>query len=237
MENTINPSPLAVNRNPRGSEQIIDPGRVVWYPNKRILEKTPGTQMKLTFFFALLLAALPASPVWSDPKLFVIVSDKSRVEFQATYPLGDFTGATEEVSGELSVDPQNVPLGVSGSVSVKPESLKTGIAGRDSDLRKMLEVERHPLIRFTVLSVQASFPSLAEKADTTLTIDGLLIIRGVERPVTLTGRARIQEGRLWVRGEGALTLTRYGIDPPKKFFMAVGDTVRVSFDALLKPGE
>lgn len=182
-----------------------------------------------------LVGSFIASPVWSEPKPFVTIPGKSRVAFQATFPLGDFTGATEELSGELSIDPLNIPLGASGSVHLNPAALKTGIAGRDRDLMMALEVEKHPLIRFTVMEVQAAFPSLAERADTVVTIHGLLSIRGVERPVTLTGRARLQTERLWVRGEGALTLTQYGITPPKKFFLTVGDTVQISFDALLAP--
>lgn len=193
--------------------------------------------MRQILIAALLVGTLTASPAWSDPKPFVIVSEKSRVTFQATFPLGDFTGATEEVTGELSIDPLDIPSGVSGGVALSPAALKTGMAGRDRDLGKTLEVEKYPFIRFTVLEVRASFPSLAERSDTVIAIDGLLSIRGVERPITLTGRARIQEGRLWVRGEGALTLTQYGITPPKKFFLTVGDTVQISFDALLAPKE
>jgi polyisoprenoid-binding protein YceI len=191
--------------------------------------------MLRTLCFPLLVAVLTASPAWSEPRPFVTASGKSSAAFQATFPLGDFTGTTDDVFGEVSVDPQNIPSGVSGSVTIRSASLKTGIAGRDRDLRKTLEVETHPVIRFTVLDVGASFPSLAEKVDTALTINGSLSIRGVERSITLTGRARIQEGQLWVRGEGTLALSQYGVTPPKKFFLAVGDTVRISFDSLLAP--
>jgi polyisoprenoid-binding protein YceI len=178
-----------------------------------------------------------ASPLWAEPKIYVVVPAKSQVMFEAGFPLGDFTGITQEVWGEFQADLENIPAGIKGSVTVNPASLKTGIHGRDRDLKKTLEVEKHPEIRFTVREVRASFPSLAERADTRLTIGGELSIRGVERPITLTGRAQIRDGQVWVRGEGNLKMTDYGIRLPKKFFLSVGDQTRVSFDVLLAPKE
>ena len=157
--------------------------------------------------------------------------------FEARYPLGDFVGATEKVTGEFRINPDNVTRGVSGSVTVNPADLKTGIEWRDRDLRKALETEKYPEIRFTVEEVQASFPSLAERADIAVTIKGVMVIRRVERPMTWTGRARIDEGKLWVRGEAELKMTDFGITPPRKFFMAVGEGVRLGFDLRLTPKE
>jgi len=100
-----------------------------------------------------------------------------------------------------------------------------------------MEVEKYPVIRFALCGVDASFPSLAERADTALKMSGVLVIHGVARPVTLTGRAQIVEEGLWVRGEGALKMSDFGITPPKKFFLSVSDEIQVRFDVLLAPRE
>ncbi len=183
------------------------------------------------------LLALTASPASPEPKTYAISPIRSQVAFDATYPLGDFPGTTEEVAGAFTLDPGNLSLGVSGSVTVNPASLRTGIGGRDRDLRNVMEVEKYPEIRFTLCGVDASFPSLAERADTALKMSGVLGIHGVARPVTLTGRARIVEDGLWVRGEGDLKMSDFGITPPKKFFLSVKDEIRVRFDVLLAPRE
>ncbi len=183
------------------------------------------------------LLALTASPAWPEPKPYAVLPVRSQVAFDATYPLGDFSGTTDEVAGEFTLDPGNLSLGVRGSATVNPASLRTGIRGRDRDLRSVLEVDKYPEIRFTLAEVDASFPSLAERADTALRITGVLMIHGVERPVTLSGRARIVEGRLWVRGEGTVKMADFGIRPPKKFFLSVKDEVQVRFDVLLAPRE
>lgn len=184
--------------------------------------------------FVLLLVPTSAD---GEPKSYAVVPGKSRVTFDATYPLGDFSGVTEAVTGQLRLDPANIPLGAAGRVSADPSSLKTGNNGRDRDLGKTLEADRHGEIRFNAVEVKSSFPSLAEQTDVILRISGVLRIRGVERPITWTARARLEGGRIWVRGETDLKLTDFGITPPKRFFLAVSDGVRASFDLRLAPAE
>ena len=185
----------------------------------------------------LLLLLTAPFRVEGEPRSYTVVPGKSRVMFEASHPLGDFSGATEEVTGQLRLDPADVSLGVTGSVSANPGRLKTGNDGRDRDLRKTLDADRHGEIRFAADQVKSSFPSLAEHADVTLRISGTLSIRGVERPTTWTGRARLEGDRIWVRGETELRLTDFGITPPKKYFLAVRDGARASFDLRLAPAE
>lgn len=184
-----------------------------------------------------LLALSLATGAEAQAKAYGVVPGKSRVMFEASHPLGDFSGATEEVAGEVRLDPSNIPLGVAGSVTVNPARLKTGNEARDRDLRKILETDRYGEIRFRIEDVQASFPSLAERADVQLKIRGVMLIRGVERVTTWTSRARLEAGKIWVRGEAELKLTEFGITPPKRLFLAVADVVRASFDLRLAPSE
>lgn len=189
--------------------------------------------------WGILLLLLLTWPAGADgePRSYTVVAGKSRVAFEASHPLADFTGATEEVAGQLQLDPADVSLGVSGSVSANASRLRTGDDGRDRDLRKTLEADRHGEIRFSAEEVKSSFPSLAEGTDVTLKITGTLRIRGLERATTWTGRARLEGGRIWVRGETNLRLTDFGITPPRKFFLAVGDGVRATFDLRLAPAD
>lgn len=184
----------------------------------------------------LLLFGVAASAA-GEPRSYAVVAGKSRVTFEASYPLGDFSGTTEEVAGSLRLDPTNVALAVAGSVRVDAAKFRTGNDRRDSDLRRTLETDRYGDIRFSTEEVKSSFPSLAAGADVTLRISGTLRIRDVERVTTWTGRARLEGGWIWVRGETDLRLTDFGITPPKKFFLAVGDAVRASFDLRLAPAD
>jgi polyisoprenoid-binding protein YceI len=102
---------------------------------------------------------------------------------------------------------------------------------------RALSAERYPEIRFSVQRVEASFPSVADRSDMLLTISGLMQISGVERSVVVPGRVRLQDNRLWVRGETRLQMRDFGIDPPRRFFLRVSDSVLVSFDLLLAPAD
>ncbi len=174
-----------------------------------------------------------AVPARADLRRWTPVPGKSAVAFTAGFPLGNFTGRTQDVTGELRVDPADLRQGVTGLVRVKPGGLRTGVDARDREMYKTLAVDRYPDIQFTVVQVEASFPSTTDRADVLLTISGLMLIRGVERPMMFRGRVRLRDNKLWVRGEAELKMSEFGIRPPTRFFFEVKETVLVSFDLLL----
>jgi polyisoprenoid-binding protein YceI len=185
----------------------------------------------------LLLLALVRPPAQAEPYPWVPVPGKSQVSFDATFPLGDFTGRTEALEGEFRADIADLGKGVTGFLRFSPATLRTGIEGRDRDMREALQVDRHPEVRFTAQAVQSSFPSVAEGADVILTIRGPMLIRGVERPTSFSARARLRGDRVWVRGESTLRMSDFGITPPTRLFLAVKDEVAVRFDLLLARSE
>jgi polyisoprenoid-binding protein YceI len=181
----------------------------------------------------LAIVCLQAAADGAEPSRWVPVPGKSQVAFDAKFTLGDFSGRAEGPDGEFTIDPTDLRQAIKGTVRVGVATLRTGVSGRDSDMRKALDAERFPQIRYTVESVEASFSSVTDKADVLLTIRGQMVIRDVERPLVLLGRARLRDGDLWVRGDGTLKMSEFGITPPKRLFLAVGDQVIVSFDLTL----
>jgi polyisoprenoid-binding protein YceI len=162
------------------------------------------------------------------------VAGKSLAAFDATHAFGNFSGQGEAVTGEILLDPMDLELGVRGALAVPLAALTTGIDGRDRAMRQVLDGERHPEIRFAVDGVDASFASLSDRSDVALTIRGILAIRDAARPSTFSARARLRQGRIWLRGEGALRLGDFGIAPPRRLFFRVGNDIRVRFDLLLQ---
>ena len=187
---------------------------------------------------ALCLALLfTATSAHAEARRWVPTSGKSHVWFSASFPLGDFTGRTEDVTGEFQTDAGDLRQGVTGTLRVRAATLRTGMDGRDRDMRKTLDVESQPEIRFVVQAVEPSFSSVTDTADVLLVIKGLLLIRGVERPITVPGRLRFRSDGLWVRGESTLRMTDFGITPPRRLFLAVRDEIAVAFDVTLHPAE
>jgi polyisoprenoid-binding protein YceI len=183
---------------------------------------------------AFILVALATSASDSEPRRWVTVAGKSEVSFAATHPLGNFIGRTESVTGVFRADPENLRRAVSGSLQVNPAALKTGDDGRDRDMWKLLTVEKYAEIRFSVERVEPSFPSVAERSDVLVTITGQMLIRGVERPLAFSGRVRRRDSGLWVRGETEIKMSDFGISPPSRWFLQVGDVVLVGFDVQLQ---
>lgn len=177
--------------------------------------------------------ALAPVGVNAEPQRWAPIAGKSHVAFGATFTLGDFGGQNERVSGEFTLDPSDLRQGATGVLRVDVAGFRTGIEGRDRDLGQALDVTRFPQMRFTVEQVEATFNSVSDRSDVLLTIKGRMLIRDVERPMTFPGRVRLRDDRLWVRGESPLRMTDFGVSPPKRLFLSVGDQVTVRFDLTL----
>jgi polyisoprenoid-binding protein YceI len=177
---------------------------------------------------------LPAS---AQPRRWVPNPAKSVVTFDATHQMGDFSGRAEAVTGEFQADTADLRASITGVARVRVAVLRTGNDNRDRDMRKVLDVDRFPEIRFTIGGVEPSFNSVTSSADTLITVKGGLAVRGVERPVTFLARVRLRDDRIWVRGESRIRLTDFGIKPPSRLFFRVGDDVTIGFDLTLEPSE
>jgi polyisoprenoid-binding protein YceI len=153
---------------------------------------------------AVLISALLTSPfAWEAPaesRRWVPVAGKSLVGFDASHPLGDFSGVSEQATGEFEGDAGDLKKGVTGWLAVAVTTIKTGDGGRDRDLWKAFESERFPEIRFT-------------------------------------GRVRLREGKLWVRGENRIKMSDFAISPPRRLLLKVKDSVLASFNLNLAPAE
>lgn len=184
----------------------------------------------------LVLAGLGASPAFAEPARWVTVSGQSLVSFDAIFPPANFSGFGRDLSGEFEADATDLNLGVSGRLTVQVSGISTGTEGRDKEMWKSLAADRYKAMSFVIQTVDApSFPpSVAEHTDTLLTIQGRLSIAGVERVKRFSGRVRLQQGRLWVRGESRFKMSDFGIKPPQYLLLGVKDEVGVGFDLLLE---
>jgi len=45
----------------------------------------------------------------------------------------------------------------------------------------------------------------------------------------------MRDGTVWVRGDGSLKMSEFGIPPPKRMFLSVADQIVVRFDLTLSP--
>jgi polyisoprenoid-binding protein YceI len=181
---------------------------------------------------ALFEACLSGSAI-AETGRWVVDSGKSRVGFDAFHPTGNFSGASETPSGEVELDIEDLKKPIKGTLTAPVASLRTGKAGRDKDLRRALDGERHPEIRFRIDKVESSFQSLTENTDVLLTLHGVLSMRGTERPASFMGRVRLRQGTLWVRGESRLRPGDFGIPLLRSWLVSMKEHVLATFDLAL----
>lgn len=107
--------------------------------------------------------AIPSAPIRSGT-----------LSFDGKATLGDFTGTTTTVSGQLT---GGATLPESrGWVEAPVTTLKTGNGRRDKDLNKSMESEKFPTIRFDLTQVRTQW----ERGDSAaVELDGKFTIHGV----------------------------------------------------------
>jgi hypothetical protein len=98
---------------------------------------------------------------------------------------------------------------------------------------KAIKAEENPSIEFRL----QSYDLAREGEGASATLQGMLKLGGVEKPVTITAVTKAAtDGALQVTGTYELRMTEYGLKPPKLMMGAfkVNDPVKVNFDLLLQ---
>ncbi|MAW60928.1 MAG: hypothetical protein CMJ94_08845 [Planctomycetes bacterium] len=159
---------------------------------------------------------------------FEILSDLSRVGFDAKTTLHDFTGISEKVQGKFTVDLAHPEQGVEGELQVRADSLITGLEGRDEAMLEHLEAEQHPEIRFVLTGFRAPQVDAAKKS-VAGTLTGRMTIRGKTVDVELPVSAQVDDARrLVIEGEMPLSLPDYEVPVPNKLgVITMEEEVRV----------
>src|SRR5256885_10923758 len=103
----------------------------------------------------------------------------SRVDFEVSYLAGTFKGEFHEIGAGLTVEGERASLEGTAkvaSVDVKDENLSAHLQSPD-----FFDAERHPELRFAAHDIRlAGYGKVS--------VDGELTIKGITRPVAVTGR-------------------------------------------------
>ncbi len=102
----------------------------------------------------------------------------SRVDFEIAYLAGTFKGEFREITAELSVEGDRASLEGAAKVSsvdVKDENLSGHLQSPD-----FFDAERHPELRFAAREIRL-------EGDGNVAVDGELTIKGLTKPVQVTG--------------------------------------------------
>jgi len=154
------------------------------------------------------------------------------LSFDGHATVGDFTGTTSEVKGEMT---GGAGLSeVRGWVEAPVKTLDTGNGKRDKDLNKSMESDKFPVIRFELTGVTPKEAG-PERADVELA--GKMIIHGVTRDVVVPAKVRRVENGLRLTSEFPLNLKDYQIGGLSKMLgmLKMGEDIEVHVDLAFAP--
>ena len=128
------------------------------------------------------------------------------LSFDGHATVGDFTGTTTTVSGEMSGG--KGLAAVRGWVESPVKTLDTGNGKRDKDLNKSMESGKYPTMRFELTGVTPR----PKRADTAaVDLQGKLTLHGLTRDVTLRGKVWREGNSLRMRTDFPVNLKEYEI--------------------------
>ena len=115
-----------------------------------------------------------------DPVTWRIDASHSELSFRIRHYVSRVRGTFGKWSGTVVADPSNLAAG-SVEVTIDASTIDTNHEKRDSDLRSenFFDVAAHPTITFRSTKVDVK--------GTELTVHGDLTLRGITKPVVLTG--------------------------------------------------
>ena len=169
-----------------------------------------------------LLAAAAAVPL--------SVQSGSRVWVSGTSTVRSYRCETTQVTGSAQADGTELSQVAqsSGEITIPVSSLDCRNGTMNGHMRNALKAAQNPTIRFRATSVAVS-------ADGAVRMTGPLTIAGQTRETTITGTAVRQSGKLRVTGSKQLTMTDFGVQPPRLMAgtMRVHAPVTIGFDVVL----
>lgn len=152
------------------------------------------------------------------PQDYALVSELSRVGFDAKSTLHDFTGVTSQVRGGFHADFDDPQGAWTGEVVVQAASLVTGVDGRDENLREHLDTKNHAEIRFVIARFQPAANGVDVAKQTVHgDIAGTMTIRGQSKPFTMPVAIAVDpQKRVVLTGQQPLKLSDYGVPVPSQ---------------------
>jgi hypothetical protein len=156
----------------------------------------------------------------------------SQFRIDGTSTVGRYTCEAGTVAGHGLVG-GGVAVRVTGEVVVPVRTLDCGVGQMNRDLYEALGSDRHPTIRLALERIEMPREWSGRGAWVPVRAWGRIRMAGAERPVQFNAEGRqLRNGHVQIRGEHALRMTDFGVEPPTGMLGLVRahDQVRVVFD-------
>lgn len=192
----------------------------------------PGPRRARALLLGLALAA-PSAALQAQRAVSASPMIRGSLSFDAKATLGAFTGTTSSLTGAMTAGSD--VSDVRGHVETQVATLKTGNGLRDKDLRKAMDADSFPTMRFELQGVSLQH----EAADSAVvTLSGQLTLHGVTRDVAVPAVLRFGKDGVHVAGAFPLNVRDYGVTRLSKMLGAfrMNPDIKVRIDIVFGPG-
>lgn len=144
----------------------------------------------------------------------------------------DAVGATDRVSGGISLDADGrvVPEGSVITIDLRP--LKSDKDRRDGYVqRRLLETEQFPTATLEVTALHGVATPLPTSGELDFTLDGILTIKGVSHPTTWKAHATATPTGYTGNASTEFTFEDFSLTKPRmSFILSVADKITLEYD-------
>jgi len=168
-----------------------------------------------------------------DQKNLAVVSSESKATYKINEELRGtptlVTGNTTAITGSITLDVSNKKI-VTGKIEIDANTFATDIPARDENVKKLvLESDKNKTITFVPTNIEGV---LEVGKSSNVKIAGAITIKGITKPVTLTGTAILNpDNSLALSVKTVLTYGDFGVTIPDFPFLAnIDKTVDLSVD-------
>jgi polyisoprenoid-binding protein YceI len=151
----------------------------------------------------------------------------SRVDFEVAYQAGTFKGEFTETAAELTVDGEHASL--EGTAQVTSVDVKDENQSAHLQSPEFFDAERYPELRFAATDIRL-------EGDGKVSVNGEITIKGVTKPVQVTGSVKepmvdsFGTERIGLELEAAVDRTDFGLNwnmPLPSGGQALGNDVKI----------
>lgn len=167
--------------------------------------------------------------------LLVDSTQQNEVNFLANTTLGRIEGITSKISGYVKWEARDTLESSEVYFEVPLDSIDTGIGLRNKHMRqKYLETERYPKAIFKGKLITWNRDPTSPDIYLVST-KGVMLIHGVEKPMTLSGALTRQEKHLKATYFFSVYLPDFSIKKPGYLLIRVDETIHLKTDFYLRP--
>ncbi len=197
---------------------------------KKEAENNQSSRSKLLCFLILVTAIFQAN-LFAESKLYQLDASQSKLLFEVSSTLHNVQGQAKSLTGKVDFDLGTGTVNFPMQIEIMVNSMDTGNSRRDNGMRKMLQSEQYPVIRWSATQIDCRPGAVAK----TMLCDaaGILDIRNIKREKKFQVSLTFHEGQIHAKGDLSIERKDFELKTPSLLgIVRVGQEVKIKFEAI-----